>query len=120
MFVACLVVLVCGDRNWTNRASITKRLKSLPKSTLILHGGARGADTIAGEEAAKLGLKVEVFPAEWDKYGPAAGPIRNVKMLDRKPNLVIAFHPDLAKSRGTAHTVREARKRQIKVHLVTT
>lgn len=115
-----LVILVCGDRNWANRASIAKCLKALPLDTIILHGGARGADSIAGEEASKLGLKVEVFPAEWDKYGPAAGPIRNIKMLDRNPHLVMAFHPDLAKSRGTAHTVREARKRQIKVYLVTT
>jgi hypothetical protein len=114
-----IVVLVCGDRHWTNRISIAKRLKQLPANTLILHGGARGADMLAGEEATKLGLKVEVFPAEWEKYGQAAGPVRNVKMLDMNPHLVIAFHSDLAKSRGTAHTVREARKRQIRVHLVT-
>ena len=114
-----LVVLVCGDRNWANRTSIANCLKLLPRGTTIIHGGARGADSIAGEEAKKLGLAVEIFPAEWDKYGTAAGPIRNIKMLDRNPHLVIAFHPDLAKSRGTAHTVREARKRQIKVHLVT-
>lgn len=114
-----LVVLVCGDRHWSNRAAIIKRLKQLPLDTLILHGGASGADSIAGEEALKLGLEVKVFPANWDKYGRAAGPIRNIEMLDQNPQLVIAFHPNLTQSRGTAHTVREARKRQIKVHLVT-
>ena len=114
-----LVVLICGDRNWNNRASIVKRLKLLPAGTLIIHGGARGADSLAGEEALKMGFEVQVFPAEWDKYGLAAGPKRNIQMLDQNPHLVIAFHPNLTKSRGTAHTVREARKRQIKVHLVT-
>ena len=114
-----LTVLICGDRNWASRTSIIKRLKQLPLDTLIIHGGARGADSIAGEEALKLGFEVQVFPAEWDKYGLAAGPKRNIQMLDQNPQLVIAFHPNLTQSRGTAHTVREARKRQIKVHLVT-
>ena len=31
------------------------------------------------------------FKADWKKYGPAAGPIRNQRMLDWGPDLVVAF-----------------------------
>lgn len=113
-----MIILVCGDRHWTDREAIRRRLNQLPKDAIILHGAARGADSIAGEEAKKLGLTVKEFPADWDKYGRAAGPIRNRLMLDEKPDLVIAFHYDLSKSKGTADTAREARKRGIPVYIV--
>ena len=40
------VVLVCGDRNWTNKEKIKETLKKHPAS-LIIHGGCRGADRLA-------------------------------------------------------------------------
>jgi len=112
-------VLVCGDRNWTDEAPIRERLSKLPKDTIILEGGARGADTLARHAAEYLGLKVIEFPADWKKHGRAAGPIRNREMLDQKPDLVVAFHSNLAASKGTADTVREAKKRGIPVEVVT-
>lgn len=111
-------VLVCGDRNWTDQAAIYKRLALLDMSTTIIHGAARGADRIAGDAAERLGLPVIAVPAEWELHGKSAGPIRNRKMLDMEPELVIAFHSDLSKSRGTADTVREARKRGIPVEII--
>ena len=72
---------------------------------------------IAGEEAKKLGFTVREFPADWS-IGRSAGPIRNRKMLDEKPDFVLAFHPDIKKSKGTADTVREATRRGIKVLII--
>lgn len=111
------LVLVCGDREWTDKAAIKHVLSQLPVDTVILHGGCKGADMLAGEVAVELGYDVFMFPANWDKYGLRAGPIRNLQMLDQNPELVIAFHEDLSKSKGTAHTVREARKRGMKVYV---
>lgn len=82
-----------------------------------MHGGAKGADSLAGLVARQLGFKVEVYPANWKKYGRAAGPVRNNQMLDTDPDVVLAFHPNLKESKGTAHCVREARKRSIEVKL---
>jgi hypothetical protein len=111
-------ILVCGSRDWTNRAIIRQRVAAIPAGFTILHGAARGADTIAREEAEGVGLKTIAFPAEWEKYGRAAGPIRNRAMLDEHPDLVIAFHNDISRSRGTADTVREAKKRGIPVEII--
>ena len=116
-------ILVCGDRQWSDRQTIYRIL--LPYATqtppvTIIHGGARGADTLTGQIAQELGLEVRAVQAEWKRYGKGAGPRRNDKMLNEHPALVIAFHNDLAKSKGTADTVRKAQKRGIAVRVVTT
>lgn len=115
-------VLVCGDRNWTDKLYINSVLREtwfeldehgIP--LVIIHGCAKGADSIAGEIGEKQGLKVIKFPANWSTYGRAAGVIRNQQMLDEgKPDLVIAFNDDIEKSKGTKDMVNRAKKSGIK------
>jgi len=77
----------------------------------VIEGEATGADTLARETAKLLDLPFEPYPAQWEKYGRAAGPIRNSQMLlEGKPNAVVAFHTNLAQSKGTANMVNQARK----------
>ncbi len=49
--------------------------------------------------------------------GRRAGPERNIRMLDSTPDLVLAFWD--GQSRGTRHTISEARRRNITVRVVT-
>lgn len=43
------------------------------------------------------------FPAKWNEHGKAAGPIRNQQMLtEGKPDVVFAFHDDIASSKAHA------------------
>ena len=107
-------VLVCGSRDWWRDDIIKERLAGLPRGTTILHGGARGADRIAGTTANALGMQVREYPAEWRPdgiYDPKAGLKRNLAMLDTQPDLVIAFQLD--GSTGTQHTIDNARRRGI-------
>lgn len=114
------LILVCGDRHWRDGSVIQFRLEQLDRDVTILHGGARGADRIASNIAKALGLHVQEVPAAWAAKGRAAGPIRNRKMLDLEPDLVIAFHADLdGGSKGTKDCVREARRRGIPVEVIT-
>ena len=95
-------LLICGDRNWRQEAPIRKVLERYdPSDVTVIHGDARGADRMAGRIADEMGFSVEAFPAEWEKYGRAAGPIRNRQMLKEGPDLVIAFHADIESSKGT-------------------
>ena len=105
-----MVILICGDRNWISYTAIQRELKRFnPNEDTIIHGAARGADSIAGKSAIWAGFTVRAYPADWGKYGRAAGPIRNQEMLDQNPDLVLAFHPDIANSKGTGHMVKIAR-----------
>ncbi len=106
-------VLICGSRTWADEAAIQRALEDLsPGPATIIHGGARGADQLAGRIAARLGYAVKVYEADWSR-GKRAGPERNLRMLDSKPDLVLAFWD--GQSRGTAHTIAEARRRNIPV-----
>lgn len=110
-------VLVTGSREWNHPTWIGRALAKLPRGSEVIHGGARGADTFAGIYARALGLKETVYPADWRGKGKRAGILRNLAMLDTHPDLVLAFWVD--GSTGTKHTIDEARKRGITVHLIT-
>ncbi|MEW6771831.1 MAG: DUF2493 domain-containing protein [Bacillota bacterium] len=114
-------VLVCGSRDWINRAAILRELSKFPPGTVVIQGGCRGADRLAAEIARELGFTVKEFRADWQRYGPrAAGPIRNRRMLDEgKPDLVLAFHAAIKKSRGMADIVRQARRAGVPVRVIT-
>lgn len=109
-----LRVLVCGSRYWEDRDFLYAVLDDLPLEEIeaVIEGEAPGADTMAREwaEARGIGGKVLKFPAQWELYGRAAGPIRNKQMLvEGKPTVCIAFSDDLTKSRGTKNMVDQAR-----------
>ena len=110
-------VLVCGSREWIEHDEIKARMLRPPRGAVILHGGARGADAAAGVFANALGFEQRVFPADWRGKGKQAGILRNLEMLDQKPDLVLAFQR--SGSTGTQHTIDEARKRGIPVEVFT-
>ena len=112
-------ILICGDRNWTDEQTIIDYLfPYIMKSPTIIHGNARGADTIGGAIAEKYGLKVIRERPNWNRFGDSAGPIRNRRMLEKNPDLVLAFHNDIENSRGTKDMVTIARDAGIEVRVI--
>lgn len=108
-------VLVCGGRDYDDRDHIWNTLTAIPDVTCIIHGCATGADSEAMIVAEALGIKHAPFRADWQKYGRAAGPIRNRRMItEGKPDLVVAFPG----GRGTADMVRRARVAGIPVMII--
>lgn len=97
-------VLVCGGRNLSDSAWVFSVLDDLaPRS--VIHGAARGADSLAAAWANARGVPCRAFPAAWGEHGRAAGPIRNRQMLhEGKPTLVVAFPG----GRGTANMMKQA------------
>lgn len=125
-------VLVCGGRTWGDPYPIWRELalaiEAHPTLQYCIHGAANGADMIAYGVADALGLKIRPVPAHWkhtddcvndcpEVVGKAAGPIRNKKMLDMRPDIVLAFHSDFENSRGTRHMVALARVAHIRTRV---
>jgi len=113
-----LVIVACGGRalDWPGDQIADALLNASAGRPveLLLHGGARGADRLIEQASRSLAWPVEVIPAEWGRYGRAAGPLRNGLLLRRALEvavpaqasvLVIAF-PGAS---GTASLVRQAR-----------
>ena len=65
---------------------------------IILSGHCTGVDMMAERYAKENKFDLEIYPAEWDKYGKSAGPRRNREMV-LKADFIIAFWD--GKSRGT-------------------
>ena len=97
-------LLVCGGRDYADRERMFSVLTEL-KPGMVIHGAARGADSLAAEWARSACAASTAFPADWVANGRAAGPIRNEVMLrEGKPTLVVAFPG----GRGTEDMVRRA------------
>lgn len=75
-------VLICGSRSLGKNKAMTELIESLPKGTVVIAGGANGADKLAEQAARARGLEVEVYKADWDLHGKSAGFIRNRQMLE--------------------------------------
>ena len=108
-------LLVCGDRNWVDFEAVKRRIAEL-KPSVVIHGCARGADSLAEKAASEMGIPVLSFPADWVRFGKKAGYIRNGRMLyESKPDHVLVFHDDIEHSEGTADMVRRAKQAGITV-----
>lgn len=108
-------VLVCGGRTFSDRDFAFDELDRIHEHLVIkhlIHGAARGADTIASEWAQARNVPEAEFPADWDKHRRAAGAIRNRQMiLVGKPHLVVAFPG----GPGTEDMVRVARRHRVPI-----
>lgn len=105
-------VLVCGGRSYGWKIenglkvaveheqrnlyrALDKLLRAVreeQKNLIVIHGAADGADSLSDRWARERQVEIEVYPADWKKYGRSAGYIRNSQMLkEGKPDLILAF-----------------------------
>ena len=75
---------------------------------------AKGADTIGEQYAHERGYTVERFPADWQQYGKAAGPIRNRQMVDNADALIVFWD---GQSAGTRNMIMMAKKKGLAVRI---
>ena len=84
-------LLITGGRNYSDETTVKQIIAALMPS-MIIHGGASGADGLAEKVGRELEIERLVFEADWDKQGRAAGPLRNAKMIrEGNPTLCVAF-----------------------------
>lgn len=118
-------VLVTGDREWDDYETIMAALSRYPTGTILINGACRGADVICGATGEALGFVVRYYPADWDRFLKAAGPIRNSLMLtlehlpEEPFDVCLAFHNNIGSSRGTKDMKEKAEKAGIPTELIT-
>ena len=103
-------VIVCGGRSFEKWSLVQKTLAGLQPS-VVIQGGAPGADRLAAKWADVNGVPLVTYPALRSR-GKAAGPLRNRFMMeDRRPDLVVAFPG----GRGTRDCIAKATEYQVAV-----
>ena len=75
--------------------------------TEVISGGAKGADKMGEEWAKQHNIPIKKFPADWKKYGKAAGPIRNTQMAKYGEALIAIWD---GKSVGTEDILKKVKK----------
>ena len=113
-------VIVTGSRHWSDEDPIADALRRLRgkhgDQLLVVHGDCRtGADRIARELCRALDIRQERHPADWDRHGRAAGPIRNRAMVAQGADLVLAYVE--GESRGTRGLIALAELAGIEVRV---
>ena len=118
-------IIVAGGRDFTDYALLSETLDVILKrytlrEVQIVSGCCRGADALGERYAREHGIPVVRFPADWQAYGKAAGPIRNRKMAEyasEGEGILVAFWD--GKSRGTASMIRLAEKYELQIKTIT-
>lgn len=109
-------LMISGSRYWTNE-DIIKRVLLEVQPTEVIVGDANGADKITRKLCKRYGITYTVFKADWARHGRAAGPVRNRKMIDSKPDILYAF--PLGESKGTYNAIKLASEARIRTIVYT-
>jgi hypothetical protein len=97
---------VIGSQTFTDYPLLLAKVKELNPS-LIVSGGAKGADKLGERAADELNIPKLIFLPDWEKYGKAAGFIRNRDIV-ANAEVVLAFWDGASK--GTKNSLDLARK----------
>ena len=111
-------VIIAGGRDFDDYdlvfSTMDKLLQNITEPITIVCGMARGADTLGERYAISKGYEVARFPADWGKFGKAAGYKRNEQMAQNADALVAFWD---GSSRGTKHMIDLAHKYNLRVRV---
>lgn len=112
-------ILVTGSRDWDDWRTLEMALEGAVRGisyhkVTIVHGDCpTGADYGADSWATQREIEVERHPADWDKHGRKAGPLRNIEMVDSGADICLAFIKN--HSKGATHCANYAELKGIPV-----
>ena len=114
-------VIIAGSRGFSNYKLLKEkcneylREKRKEYNIIIISGGARGADFYGEKYAQDEGFLLEVFLANWNKFGKSAGFRRNEQMAE-VADALIAFWD--GKSHGTKHMIEIMENKKLLVRVI--
>jgi hypothetical protein len=108
-------VAVIGSRSFNDYERLKDTLSKIDVS-LLVSGGANGADKLGEQYANENNIPTKIFLPDWEKHGKAAGFLRNTDIIN-EAELVVAFWDQ--QSNGTRDSIQKAEKQGKKVMIVT-
>jgi hypothetical protein len=106
---------IVGSRNYSNYQqfcqlideALAKWLLGVTNVEEVVSGGAQGADLMAERWARERKIPVKIFRPDWNKWGKAAGPMRNQLIIEYATHVVAFPSKD---GRGTQDSISRAKK----------
>ena len=108
-------VIIAGGRDYHNYEVLVEAIKdSQLQISTVVSGGANGVDALGERYAEEMNLQLNVYHADWETNGRAAGPIRNRKMAENAEALIALWD---GKSKGTKNMIETAEKKGLIVYV---
>lgn len=109
-------VIIAGSRHIDDYNLVAQAIDDSGFSiTEVVSGCCRGVDKLGESWARSHGIPIEHYPADWQNFGKAAGPVRNRGMAQYADALIAILAPG---SKGTADMIRQAKIYGLKTHIV--
>ena len=109
-------VAVVGSRSFADEKMMFAELDKLQGISLIVSGGARGADRMGEAYAAKRNIPTKIFLPDWNQFGKSAGFRRNNDIIENA-DFVLAFWD--GKSPGTKSSIDLAKRARKEIRVLT-
>jgi hypothetical protein len=107
-------VAVIGSRSFNDYEKLKDTLSKISIS-LLVSGGANGADKLGEQYANENNIPTKIFLPDWEKHGRVAGFLRNTDIIN-EAELVVAFWDQTSK--GTKDSIDKAEKQGKKVLII--
>jgi len=101
-------IAIVGSRDFNDYSQLhywMDRIRTLFPVDGFVSGGAKGADSLAENYARGCKIPIEVIKPDWEKFGKAAGMIRNGEIV-KAADIIVAFWD--GRSRGTKNSIDRA------------
>jgi YspA, cpYpsA-related SLOG family len=109
-----VILAIVGSRRFTDYKVFTYEVEKVcdewnifGKVVSIVSGGCQGVDKLAERLADDHDITMNIFRADWDKYGTKAGPMRNDSIVKNCTHLIALVDE---KSKGTWDSINKAKK----------
>jgi hypothetical protein len=108
-------VIIAGGRDYNVYETVVEAVQESGFAIdVVVSGGAKGVDALGEQYASEMNLPLNVFMADWQTHGRAAGPIRNRKMAENADALIAIWD---GKSKGTKNMIETATKKGLPVYV---
>jgi len=111
-------LIIAGSRNFTDYKKLAEACDHIlqDQNNIEIVSGAyyKGADKLGEQYAAEKGFPIKQFPADWKKFGKAAGPKRNHQMANYADALIAFWNGE---SKGTKHMIQIAKSSSLNVFI---
>lgn len=109
-------MIIAGSRTIKDYETVARVIEEVEwekEITEVVCGMASGVDDLGRKWARSKGIPVLEMPADWNKHGRSAGPIRNEEMAKDADALILIWD---GKSKGSADMLRQAKKHGLKIY----
>lgn len=107
--------IIAGGRDYHNYDTLLEAIEeSQFKISTVVSGGATGVDALGERYSEEMNLPLQIYRADWETHGRAAGPIRNRKMAENAEALIAVWD---GQSRGTKNMIETAQKKGLLVYV---